>query len=77
MDCCDNKNDTEKGGKKMDIQIGDMKIEGKKALLWGIIGLLVLAVVYKTFFGGFASSVGLGANAGQAASAYSGMVGGC
>lgn len=49
----------------------------KKVVLWGAIALLGIAVVYTTFFKGSASSVGLGANAGQAASAYSGMVGGC
>ncbi len=59
------------------IQIGNMKIEAKKAVLWGVIALLVLAVVYTTFFQGSISSANLGANAGQAASAYSGMVGGC
>lgn len=49
----------------------------KKALLWGAIALLGVAVIYTTFFKGSISSAGLGANAGQAASAYSGMVGGC
>lgn len=48
-----------------------------KLVLWGVIGLLLLAVVYVTFFKGSVSTAQLGANAGQAASAYSGMVGGC
>lgn len=56
-----------------------MKIEIKKekAILWGIIAVLLLAVVYATFLGDSATSATLSANAGESASAYSGMVGGC
>lgn len=48
----------------------------KKAALWGVIAVLLLAVLYVTFFQGSASTTDL---AGQTASAsrYAGMVGGC
>ncbi|HKZ33709.1 MAG TPA: hypothetical protein VJ142_00525 [Candidatus Nanoarchaeia archaeon] len=53
-------------------------METQKIVLWVIIGILLLAVVYTVFFQGGGSSTGsLSSNAGQAASAYSGMVGGC
>jgi hypothetical protein len=70
MDCCENKNN---GGK---MKISGFEIETKKAVLWGAIALLLLAVVYVTFFQRASVST-LGANTGSAASAYSGMVGGC
>lgn len=71
-ECC---NETKTHGGKM--KIGNTEIETKKAVLWGVIGLLILAVVYVTFFQGSASGISLGSNAGSTASAYSGMVGGC
>ncbi|MEK6897088.1 MAG: hypothetical protein AABW93_01010 [Nanoarchaeota archaeon] len=55
-------------------------METQKIVLWVIIGILLLAVVYTVFFQGGSSSVvssSLSPTAGQAASAYSGMVGGC
>jgi len=53
-------------------------MEIQKIVLWAVIGILLLAVVYTVFFQGGGSSTGaLSSNAGQAASAYSGMVGGC
>ncbi len=53
-------------------------METGKIVLWVIIGILLLAVVYTIFFQGGGGSTGaLSSNAGQAASAYSGMVGGC
>ncbi|MEK6898411.1 MAG: hypothetical protein AABX28_03590 [Nanoarchaeota archaeon] len=65
MECCENKE--KYGGKKMDI---------KKAVLWGVIAVLFLAVVYVTFFKGSFNTEIVGAS-GQAAAKYSGMVGGC
>jgi len=59
----------------MEIQIKKQNL-GKIAL-WGVIGLLLIAVVYVTFFKEAGTATALGSNAGQAASAYSGMVGGC
>lgn len=55
-----------------------MKID-KKTALWIVIGVLLVAVVYVVFFQGntATASTTLGPQAGQAASAYSGMVGGC
>jgi hypothetical protein len=52
-----------------------MKTE--KVVLWAIIGVLLLAVVYTVFFSGGSSIESLSASSGQAAQAYSGMVGGC
>ena len=53
-------------------------MESQKVALWVIIGVLLLAVVYTVFFqGGSTTSTSLSSTAGQAASAYSGMVGGC
>jgi len=53
-------------------------METQKIVLWTIIGVLLLAVVYTVFFqGNTGSTSSLSSNAGQAASAYSGMVGGC
>jgi len=53
-------------------------METQKIVLWVVMGILLLAVIYTVFFQGGASGVAsLGPNAGQAASAYSGMVGGC
>ena len=49
----------------------------KKAILWGVIVGLLLVLVYVTFFQDTVASTNLGATAGQAASKYSGMVGGC
>lgn len=49
----------------------------KKTALWSVIGLLLVAVVYATFFRDVTTVNTLSASAGQAASAYSGMVGGC
>jgi hypothetical protein len=71
-ECC---NETKTHGGKM--KIGNTEIETKKAVLWGAIGLLLLMVVYTTFFKGSVDLGSLGSNAGSAASAYSGMVGGC
>jgi len=48
-----------------------------KTGLWIVIGILLVAVVYATFFRDTATATTLSANAGSAASAYSGMVGGC
>jgi len=48
-----------------------------KTGLWVLIGILLIAVVYATFFRDTSAAVSLGSNAGPAASAYSGMVGGC
>ena len=48
-----------------------------KLVLWGIIGLLLLVVIFATFFNDAEGVSTLSANAGKAASAYSGMVGGC
>ena len=59
------------------MEIFGIEMETKKAVLWVAIGLLALAVAYVTFFKDTASAVRLGANAGEAASRYSGMVGGC
>lgn len=59
------------------MKIGNTEIETKRAVLWGAIGLLLLAVVYVTFFQESGTATTLGANAGQAASRYTGMVGGC
>jgi len=54
------------------------KMEAQKIVLWAIIGLLLLVVIYTIFFQGSAGSASsLSPSAGQAASAYSGMVGGC
>jgi TctA family transporter len=53
------------------------KVETQKIVLWAIIGLLLLAVIYTVFFQGGSSTSSLSSTAGQAASAYSGMVGGC
>ena len=54
-----------------------MKID-RNMILWALIGLLAVLVIYTLFFRGSAANVvSLGSNAGQAASAYSGMVGGC
>ena len=54
------------------------KMETQKVVLWVIIGVLLLAVIYTVFFqGGSTTSTSLSSTAGQAASAYSGMVGGC
>ena len=53
-------------------------MESQKVALWVIIGVLLLAVVYTVFFqGGSTTSTSLSSTAGQTASAYSGMVGGC
>ncbi|MEK6840654.1 MAG: hypothetical protein AABX79_01745 [Nanoarchaeota archaeon] len=54
-------------------------METQKIVLWVIIGILLLAVIYTVFFQGGSSSASssLSPSAGQAASAYSGMVGGC
>ncbi|MEX0933037.1 MAG: hypothetical protein WDZ77_03000 [Candidatus Pacearchaeota archaeon] len=54
-----------------------IKLERRKLLLWIFIGILLLALVYAVFLKDTAivSSVGPGST--QAASAYSGMVGGC
>ncbi len=59
------------------MKIGKTEVETKKAVLWAVIGVLLLAVVYVTFFRDASTATTLSANAGQAASAYSGMVGGC
>jgi len=66
MDCCDNQNKNMKGG----------KMDYKKAALWGVIGILLLAVVYVTFFQGSASTSDIAGQTAQA-SQYAGMVGGC
>ena len=53
-------------------------METQKVVLWVIIGVLLLAVIYTVFFqGGSTTSTSLSSTAGQAASVYSGMVGGC
>ncbi len=53
-------------------------METQKIALWTIIGILLLAVIYIIFFQGSAgSATTLSPTAGKAASAYSGMVGGC
>lgn len=53
-------------------------MENTKIALWVIIGILLLLVIYTILFqGGSANAGSLSSNAGQAASAYSGMVGGC
>ena len=49
----------------------------KKTALWSVIGLLLVVVVYATFFRDVTTTTTLGVSAGQAASAYSDMVGGC
>lgn len=49
----------------------------EKIALWIIIGILLLIVIYTVFFQDSSSTSFLGQNARQAASAYSGMVGGC
>ena len=82
MDCCRDGDKKEECCNENKNQGGKMKILGfemetKKAVLWGVIALLFLAVVYVTFFQGSIYSIGLGTNTGSAASAYSGMVGGC
>ncbi len=66
MDCCENKSH---GGK--------MEIEKKKIALWVLVGILVLALVYAVFLRDAGTAITLGSNTGSAASAYSGMVGGC
>jgi flagellar basal body-associated protein FliL len=53
-----------------------MKID-KNALLWIVIAILAVLVVYVVFFQGSTTSAQLSPTAGQAAQAYSGMVGGC
>jgi len=53
-------------------------MEKQKIVLWAVIGILMLAVIYTVFFqNDVTGTSSLSANAGQAASAYSGMVGGC
>ena len=52
-------------------------METQKIVLWVIIGILLLAVIYTVFFQGTTSASSLSPTAGQAAQAYSGMVGGC
>jgi len=53
-------------------------MEKQKIALWVAIGVLLVAVIYTVFFqGNTGSTSSLSANAGQAAQAYSGMVGGC
>ncbi|MEX2016930.1 MAG: hypothetical protein WD876_00455 [Candidatus Pacearchaeota archaeon] len=52
-------------------------MEKSKIALWVIIGILLLVVIYTLFFQGGSSTSTLSPTAGQAASAYSGMVGGC
>ena len=61
------------------LQGGKKIMEKQKVVLWVIIGVLLLAVLYTIFFQGSVGSASssLSSNAGQAASAYSGMVGGC
>ena len=57
---------------------GETKMETQKIVLWAVIGILLIAVTYTVFFNGGANSAStLSPSAGQAASAYSGMVGGC
>ncbi|HJZ19209.1 MAG TPA: hypothetical protein VJ208_03830 [Candidatus Nanoarchaeia archaeon] len=82
MDCCRDGDKKEECCNENKNQGGKMKILGfemetKKAVLWGAIGLLLLMVIYTTFFKGSVDLGSLGSNAGSAASAYSGMVGGC
>lgn len=86
MDCCKTKEekgcckDLEKHPEKFsDNMKGGAKMETQKIVLWVIIGILLLAVIYTIFFQGSAGSASssLSPTAGQAASAYSGMVGGC
>jgi hypothetical protein len=52
-------------------------MEKQKIALWVIIGILLIAVIYTVFFQGGSGASSLSPTAGQAASAYSGMVGGC
>jgi len=53
-------------------------MEKERIALWVVIGILLIAVTYTVFFNGGANSAStLSPSAGQAASAYSGMVGGC
>ena len=56
-----------------------MKKDIKNWILWGVIALLAIAVIYVVFFNGSAgsSTLSAGQTAGQAASSYGGMVGGC
>lgn len=77
MDCCSvSSNNEVKGGRISDTKKGNFKMD-KKVILWIVIAILVLAVVYVTFFrGGSTGSAISGAqSAGQVVS--SGMVGGC
>jgi hypothetical protein len=54
-----------------------MKID-KSTFLWIVIAILFVLVIYVVFFQGSTSSAEtLSPTAGQAAQAYSGMVGGC
>lgn len=54
-----------------------MKID-RNAFLWIVIAVLAVLVVYVVFFQGSTSTATqLSPTAGQAAQAYSGMVGGC
>ena len=85
MDCCKTKDekkcckDLEKHSKESSDNVKGGSMETQKIVLWAIIGILLLAVVYAVFFQGFAGSASssLSPTAGQAAGAYSGMVGGC
>ena len=51
----------------------------RRVVLWGVIGILLIAVVYVTFFNGSVSSASADSvkTAGQIAAQYSGMVGNC
>ncbi|GIU68175.1 MAG: hypothetical protein KatS3mg001_025 [Candidatus Pacearchaeota archaeon] len=53
-------------------------MEKEKIILWIIIGILLIAVIYTIFFKGSGTgSATLSTEAGKAAQAYAGMVGGC
>ena len=77
MDCCSTSSNKEmKGGILDKDKSGSFKMD-KKVILWIIIAILVVAVIYITFFrgGSTGSAVNVVQSAGQVAS--SGMVGGC
>ena len=78
MDCCSTSPDKEmKGGRISDVKKGNQM--DKKIILWIIIAILVVAVIYITFFrgGSTGSVINAAQSAGQVASSGSGMVGGC
>ena len=82
MDCCENTIQTKRENREERMKGGKSMAEtNKKAMLWIVIGVLVIATIFLTFK---ASSIGTGAAQATASAAKtaastasSGMVGGC